>query len=460
MADLIDCWASADADERAAILAHMDDATVATLLHDPFIPRPDQQAPPGDWRVWLILAGRGWGKTKTCAEDVGHYGMTHPGSRIAIVASTYADGRDTCVEGDSGLLSVLHPSCIARWNRSLGELLLTNGSRYKLYSAEKPSRMRGPQYHRAWCDELAAWTKAQEAWDMLMMGLRLGDNPQCVVATTPRPTEIIKRLKNDPTTYLTSGRTYDNLDNLAPAFIRQILAKYEGTRLGRQELEAQILDDNPDALWKRDEMIERHRASDMPPLARVVVGVDPAVTAGASSNETGIIVAGLGQDGCGYILQDCSLKDTPERWASEAVAAYHRHHADRIIGETNQGGDLIEAMLRSVSANVAYKSVRASRGKVARAEPVAALYEQGRVKHVGILRELEDQLCNWTPGEPSPDRMDALVWCLTELFRLDETRIAPRAHSLDDPPEERAEARRIIEITPRADWGEDDAMDW
>lgn len=382
--------------------------------------RPAQTAPPGDWRSWLILAGRGWGKTLTGAGDVARYGLANPGSRIAIVARTFADARDTCVDGDSGLLSCLPRHEIAAWNRSLGELILRNGTRYKLFSADEPERLRGPQHHRAWSDELGAWGNSAaerdwpQAWDMLQMGLRLGADPRNVVTTTPRPTKLIRHLIGDGMTALTRGKTLENAANLAPQFLDQIVARYAGTRLGRQELDAELLEDVPGALWTWAMLDNRRPAPD---LARVVVAVDPAVTSGEGSDETGMVVAGLGVDGRGYVLADRSCRLSPDGWARRAVAAFDEFKADVIVAEANNGGDLVEQTIRTVRRNVPYKRVHASRGKQTRAQPVAALYEQGKVSHVETFPELDEQLTSWTPESgTSPDRLDALVWALTHLM--------------------------------------------
>jgi len=251
---------------------------------------------------------------------------------------------------------------------------------------------------------------------MLLFGLRLGSDPRCVVTTTPRPTKQIKDLIADPTCRVTRGSTYENRANLAPAFFSQIVRRYEGTRLGRQELLAEILDDNPGALWRRPD-IDDHKIATLPgELRRIVVAVDPAVTSSEDSDETGIIVAGVGHDGRGYVLDDMSLRGTPHQWGTQAVAAYSKYKADRLVAENNNGGEMVEHTVRTVDPNVSYKGVHASRGKVIRAEPIAALYEQGRVHHVGSFPELEDQLCQWEPGMASPDRLDALVWALSELM--------------------------------------------
>lgn len=266
----------------------------------------------------------------------------------------------------------------------------------------------------AWVDELAAF-RYDDAWDQLMFGLRLGKQPQVMVTTTPRPTKLMRKLLKAPTTVVTKGTTYENIANLSQAFFDQIIDKYQGTRLGRQELLAEILEDSEGALWKREEMIEAYRVVKHPTLARVVVAIDPATTSIEDSSETGIVVAGRDGNGHVYVLEDLSLRASPQKWAEAAVTAYHKYGADRIVAETNQGGDLVEHTIRNVDRSVAYKKVTASRGKVLRAEPIAALYEQGKAHHVGAFPYLEDQMCQWEQGQASPDRLDALVWSLTEL---------------------------------------------
>lgn len=380
------------------------------------IARPNQLPPTGNWIYWLLMAGRGFGKTRVGAEWVSDLARRHPGIRIAGIAPTASDARDTMVEGESGVLSVSPAYNRPVYEPSKRRVTWSNGSTLTLYSAEEPNRLRGPQHHYLWADELAAW-KYPETWDMALFGLRLGDHPRAIVTTTPRPVKLIRDLVCDPGCVTVTGTTYENRDNLAPAFFETIIRKYEGTRLGRQELNAEILDDIDGALWTRG-MIEsaRIRHDQIPVLVRVVVAIDPAVTAGEGSDETGIVVCGLGSDGVGYVLEDLSLSSSPLEWARAAIGAYRRHRADRVIGESNNGGDLIEAVLRTVDPSVSYRSVHATRGKLIRAEPIAALYEQGRIRHVGAFPDLEDQLCEWLPGMSSPDRMDALVWAFTELM--------------------------------------------
>jgi phage terminase large subunit-like protein len=301
------------------------------------------------------------------------------------------------------------------YNRSIGEIILKNKSRIKLFSGEEPDRLRGPQFHGGWFDELAAF-KYAEAFDQYKFGLRLGEHPQTVITTTPRPTKQIRELAKREDVRVVRGSTFDNAANLSESALAELRLRYEGTKLGRQELYGEIIDDNDHALWNRRN-IDENRETTPPPLARIVVAIDPAVTSSDDSDETGIVVAGVANDGHYYILEDVSLKASPEKWARQAVEAYHRWKADRIIGETNNGGDMIEALLRQVDSRVSYKKVTATRGKAVRAEPIAALYEQKRAHHVGVFPNLEDQMCNWTiDDKSSPDRMDAMVWALTELM--------------------------------------------
>ena len=380
--------------------------------------RPKQLTPHGEWSIWLILAGRGWGKTLTGAQDMAWFGLSNPESRIAIIAPTFADGRDTCVEGESGLLSILNDETIANYNRSLGEVVLHNGSRFKTFSADSPERLRGPQHHRAWCDELGSW-KYTETWDQLMFGLRLGQNPKVVITTTPKPIPIIKELAKRKDVLVTSGSTFENEKNLADAAVVALRERYAGTRLGRQELFAEILEDVEGSLWSRD-MLQSAMLKfneKLPDFKRVVVAVDPAVTANKDSNETGIVICATDHKGQYYVLNDISGVYTPDTWAKKTVEAYESYKADKVIAEVNNGGDLVQKVVKTVDPNVNYKAVRATRGKFVRAEPIAALYEQKRVKHVNRFSLLEDQLCTYNPeiSSISPDRLDALVWGLTEL---------------------------------------------
>ncbi len=403
------------------LLLELPDDQLAALAYDFHVwGRTSQVAPPGDWRVWLLLAGRGFGKTRSGAEWVRMLAEEKRAKRIALVAPTAQDLRNVMIEGESGILAISHPKYRPSFEPSRLRLEWSDGAVAYGFSADEPDRLRGPQHDAAWCDEVAAW-RHPEAWDMMMMGLRLGSDPRVVATTTPKPTALIRRLASETTTVVTKGTSWENKGNLAPAFLAEIVKRYEGTRLGRQELEAEILDDTPNALWTR-EMIERARVDRVPPFLRVVVAIDPAVTSSRESDETGIVVAAIGNDRVAYVLEDASDRHRPEEWARRAIALYRKFGADRVVGETNNGGDLVEATLRAVDRAVSYKGVRASRGKVVRAEPVAALYEQGRVKHRGAFPTLEDQMCAFTSdfdrarADYSPDRVDALVWAITELM--------------------------------------------
>ena len=389
----------------------------------PAVARPNQLRPPGDWwQIWLLLAGRGFGKTRTLAEWVCDQAASGQASRIALVAATAADARDVLVEGESGILAVAPPWCRPIYEPSKRRLTWPNGVIATTFSAEEPDRLRGPQHDAAVCDELASWSHP-ETWDMLQFGLRLGRKPRCLIATTPRPTKLLRELlaREGHDVVVTRGSSYDNKANLAPAFFAQIVKKYEGTRLGRQELNAELLEDTPGALWSQG-LIDGTRISAAPELTCIVVAIDPAATSGEDADETGVVVVGQDKDGQGYVLADCSGRYTPIEWARIAISAYRTHHADRIVAERNNGGDMVEATLRMVDQNVPVTTVWASRGKVTRAEPISALYEQGRMHHVGTFPQLEDQMTNFTSDFDreaagySPDRLDAMVWAATELL--------------------------------------------
>lgn len=404
-------------EQRAELLSSLSESEAEALFYDwPEWARPNQLPPAGAWRTWLLMAGRGFGKTRCGAEWVRGRAEVSPTARIALVAPTAADARDVMVEGESGILACCPPDNRPLYEPSKRRLTWPSGAMATTYSADEPDRLRGPQHTDAWADEIAAW-KYPESWDMLMFGLRLGTDPRAVVTTTPKPVRVVRDLLAAGTTEATRGSTYENRDNLAPAFLEQIVAKYEGTRLGRQELAGELLDDIPGALWTRA-MVDASLVADAPEMVRVVVAIDPAVTSGEDSDETGIIVAGRGVDGRAYVLDDLTCRLSPDGWANRAVGAYDTHAADRIVAEVNNGGDLVERVVRTVSPRVSYKKVHASRGKRVRAEPIAALYEQDKVSHVGGFPELEDQMCAFVPEgmDGSPDRVDALVWALTELM--------------------------------------------
>jgi len=405
--------------ERIKAIKNLSEKEAESLLYDwEFWARPKQLPPDWEWYIWLLLSGRGGGKTRTGVELVRKWAW-EGFSPIALVGQTKADVRDTMVEvGDSAILKICPPWFQPDYESSKRRLTFPNGVLAIIYSGDEPEQLRGPQHQKAWVDELAKFKYPQEAWDNLMFGLRIGEKPQAVVTTTPKPIKVIKGLIADKRTAVTQGHTLENQDNLAPDFLKYILRKYEGTRLGRQELAGEVLDDNPDALWQRDQ-IESLRVTEHPDLARIVVAIDPAVSTGEESSETGIIVAGIAPHmGAmhGYILADLTIKGTPKQWATAAVTGYHSNQADRVIGEVNNGGDMVESTVKTIDKDIPFKQVHASKGKYTRAEPVSALYEQGRIHHVGFFPDLEDQLCEWVPGDVSPDRLDALVWAITELM--------------------------------------------
>ncbi len=407
------------------------------------IARPDQLAPGtlraadirDDWTFWLLLAGRGWGKTRVGAEWVCEMARANPGTHGALVAPTFPDAQKVMLSygledqpDASGILAVSPLDFRPVYEMSRNRLVWPNGTVADLYTAEEPGRLRGPQHHWAWVDEIAAWEKEQAAWDQLLFGLRLGKHPRACITTTPKPIAIVRQIMVDPATVTTRGRTLDNRANLAPAFFDSVVRKYEGTRLGRQELDGEILSDAEGALWSGD-MIERLRIRDHPTLLRTVVAIDPAVSNNEGSDETGIVSVGIGKCRCksnghpveemhAFVLEDASGKFSPDAWARRAVKCYRDRHADRIVAEVNNGGALVEVNLRTVDPHIAYTAVHAAQAKRPRAEPVAALYEQGKVHHVGGFAKLEDQMTTWEAlsGQRSPDRMDALVWALTELM--------------------------------------------
>jgi phage terminase large subunit-like protein len=406
--------------------------------------RTEQIFPEADWDVAFFMAGRGAGKTRSGAEDTSEYARSHEDARLALVGPTFPDVRDTMIEGESGLLSVLPPSALKggsvedAWNRSMGELFFSNGTRAKAFSSEKPDRLRGPQHHRAWVDEPASFRDAHQGdalgttWNNLMLGLRLGERPRVVVTGTPKRVRLVREILARPRLHLVRGSTYDNLGNLAPTFRETILSQYEGTRIGRQELLGELLEDVEGALWRQADIDATRVQATIDELAprwqRAVVAIDPAVTSGEDADETGLIAAARTEDAwcptCGavaqahaYVLADESCRVSPDAWARRAVELYDHIEGDRILGEVNNGGDLVELTLRTVDAGVPFTKVHASRGKRTRAEPIAALYEQGRVHHAGTFADLEEQMTTWTAdsGE-SPDRLDALVWALTDLL--------------------------------------------
>lgn len=419
---LVDQMRAMPAIEQQKILDGLSEDQAEDLLYQwsGWMARPAQEIPEGVWSYWLILAGRGFGKTRTGAETVREWVKTN--QYVNLIGATSDDARDIMVEGESGLLAICPKDERPYYKKHESKLEWPNGASSLIFTADKPDRLRGKQHCKLWADELAAW-RYMDAWDQAKFGLRLGDNPQAIITTTPRPLKILRDIMADPRAVITKGSTYDNKANLAGSFFDSIITRYEGTRIGRQELNAELLEDIPGALWSR-KSIDDHRKSPkaMPDMDRIVVSIDPSVTNNEGSDETGIICAGKGVDGEAYVWADSSGRMSPGEWGSAAVSLYKSEMADIIVAESNNGGDMVIDTVKSVDANVNVKKVHASRGKVTRAEPIAALYEQGRVHHVGALDTLEDQMVSFTSDFDrksqgySPDRVDALVWAITELF--------------------------------------------
>jgi len=406
--------------DRRDIVSLLSEDDALALLHDwrNFNARPEQVAPDGEWDIWAIIAGRGFGKTRAGSEWVREQ-VKSGRKRIALIAETQRDLEQVVVEGDSGILAVCPPDERPTYTKKPVKLLFPNGAVALGYNGTEPDQLRGPQFDAAWCDELAKWRYARETWDQLQFALRLGDDPRVLVTTTPRPIELIKSIVSggEGRVKVTSGRTADNFLNLAPAFVDKLTKKYGGTRLGRQELEAEILGDLPGALWSMT-TLDTYRKKTAE-CDRIVVAVDPAASNNPDSDEHGIIVAGReGQEG--RILEDATMQGSPTEWARRTVSLYRSWQADAVVVEVNQGGDMVKHTLLTIDPHVNVIEVRASRGKHVRAEPIAALYEQGRIAHVGAFPELESQMTQMTihgfEGVGSPDRVDALVWALSELF--------------------------------------------
>jgi phage terminase large subunit-like protein len=435
----------ANLSDRRRWLAGLTAWELEAFAHDwLFWARDDQLPPEADgWTTWAFIGGRGAGKTRAGAEWVralaaGHRAVTDAAhGRIALVGETHADVRDVMIEGVSGLLAIHPRRERPEWVPSRRRLTFANGAIAQTFSAEEPDSLRGPQFDAAWCDEVGKWRYAEEAWDMLQLGMRLGVEPRVMATTTPRPVPLIRRLLADPATVVTRAATRANAYNLAPSFLKAMVQAYGGTRLGRQELDGELIAERSDALWTRA-MLEGARIRQLPPLARVCVAVDPPASSGRHADACGIIVAGItprdgGEEGVVHVLEDCTLaRVKPTEWAARAAAAYHRWQADAVVVEINQGGDMAVSVLAQVDAGLPVTAVRATRGKYLRAEPVAALYARGRARHVGAFPELEDEMCDFGPGGltsgRSPDRLDALVWAATHLAL--ERRGGPRVRGL------------------------------
>ena len=403
--------------ERQARLDELPEEVKAHLKwHWPFWARPNQLAPEGNWQTWLALAGRGFGKTEAGAQWVRQ--RVNEGARsIALVAETQKDLEEVMV---ARLLKISPPDEMPKVRYKPVRITWPNGAEALGYNGTEPDQLRGPEFDTAWVDELAKYRYARDLWDMLQFTMRKGDDPRVFVTTTPRPIPVLREIIADPSTVITRGKTMDNAANLAPSFMKAVIDRYSGTRLGRQELYAEMLDDVPGALWTRN-MLDETRIKEEPNCRRIVVAVDPSGTAGDDGgDDVGIVIAGLGIDGRGYVLGDWSCNLSPDGWGRRVGEAYGHYKADRIVAERNFGGAMVEAVIKAVNKKLPVTLVTASRGKVARAEPIAALYEQGRISHVGSFAQLEDQLCSMTPsgymGDNSPDRADALVWALSELM--------------------------------------------
>lgn len=428
-----DWLACATQDERESFLNDLSDGALMALPYLFEFWALDHQLPPeGDWRTWVIMGGRGAGKTRAGSEwvrsEVEGAGPLDPGRsrRVALVGETIDQVREVMVFGESGILACSPPDRRPVWEAGRRRLVWPNGAIAQVFSAHEPESLRGPQFDAAWVDELAKWKKAEDTWDMLQFGLRLGTHPRQCVTTTPRNVGVLKQILKNPSTVTTHAPTEANRAYLAKSFLDEVRTRYADTRLGRQELDGVLLEDTEGALWTMA-MLDKHRlGSDTPVLDRIVVAVDPPVTGHKGSDECGIVVAGVFAKGPpgdwkAVVLEDASVTAaSPSEWAEAALSAMERHQADRLVAEVNQGGDLVESVIRQIDAAVPYKAVRATRGKVTRAEPVAALYEQGRVSHAGNMAALEDQMCRMTShgyeGKGSPDRVDALVWALHELI--------------------------------------------
>ena len=432
-------WLDARPDQQASILRRLKEAGRDRVAYEwGWLARPGQKAPGGDWRVWLMMAGRGFGKTRAGAEWVRGIAEADPKARIALVGATLGEARRVMVEGASGILAIAPHWCRPVFYPALRKLTWPNGAVATLFGAAEPESLRGPQFSHGWADEIAKWPFAEGAWDNLMMAMRLGRRPQVMATTTPRPVALVRRLVADAaagSVVVTRGRTADNRANLADGFVEAMERSYGGTRLGRQELDGELIEEVEGALWSRD-LIERCRVAHVPgagdgvALHRVVVAVDPP--ASAHGDACGIVVAGVGGDGLAYVIADASVEGcSPEQWARAVAAAATVHGADKVVAEANNGGAMVESVLRAADEMLPVKLVHASRGKVARAEPVAALYEAGRVAHRGAFAQLEDEMCGLLTGGGyvgpgrSPDRADALVWALTELMlgRRGEARV-------------------------------------
>ncbi len=414
--------------QRDSIIATLTDDEAVSASSDWFLAARREQMPPlWNWFVWIILAGRGFGKNWTGAHWLINEHIEGRAENSAIVAATASDLRKYCLEGPSGIMSLAPNWFYPDYQPSKTRLVWPNGVETQLFTSEKPERLRGPNLDKVWCDEMAAWQRLDEAWHMLQLCLRHGKEPQAVITTTPKPRAILRDLikRKDTDVAVTRGSTYDNVANLAPRFVAEIITQYKGTRLERQEIYGELLDEFEGALWSY-KILDECRDTEHPILRRVGIGVDPAIASQEGSDLTGIITGGLSDNRHGWVTGDHSLRASPERWASKVVERYRALTADFVVAEKNQGGEMVEATIKAVDDSVNVILVHASKGKIARAEPIAAFYEQHRIHHVGTFPDLEDEMCLFMPGETnvqqfktmgkSPDRADALVWLMSELM--------------------------------------------
>lgn len=431
--------ATLDEDSRNDIISTLTDNEAINASTDWFLQARREQMPPQwDWFIWVVMAGRGWGKNWTGSNWLVNEHIARRAKNSGIIAATSADLRRFCINGPSGILSIAPPWFRPEYKPATSMLIWPDGAVTSLFTSEIPDRLRGPNLDKVWCDELAAWRYLDETWEMLQLCLRYGTSPQCVVTTTPRPRKILKnlvgRVRSDDLpngdVTISHGSTYDNADNLAGRFVKEIIAQYKGTRLERQEIFGELLPEFEGALWSYS-LLDECRVSESPTLNRIGVGVDPAISSEEGSDLTGIVAAGLGPERHGYVLGEHSLRASPEGWARKVVTVYDELKADFIVAEKNQGGEMVEATIKAIDDSVNVILVHASRGKITRAEPIAALYEQHRVHHIGTFPDLEDEMTLFLPGriKKSPDRTDALVWVLTELMG-GVNKVAPRIRQL------------------------------
>lgn len=378
--------------------------------------RSNQTPPEGNWKTWLIMAGRGFGKTRTGAETIQQWVEEGLYKRIALISNSRFEAQAVMVNGESGICNIANKLMRPKFIKNEWSLIWPNGAMAQLFGAEYCEKLRGPQFDLVWIDELGKFKNQEALWNQVQLCLRLGKKPRTIITTTPKPSKFLENLINDKTVFVTRGTTFDNYENLSTNFIEQIKNKYTNTTLGQQEIYGQYLSENDGALWKRN--LINYKKPESSDWRRIIIAIDPATTYHEHSDETGIIAAGLNNDGYVYVLEDLSGKFSPNDWAQKVIQEYHHHHADCIVVETNKGGDLVEKVLKAIDSNIPFKGVVATKGKITRAEPIAALYEQKKIFHIKPFHKLEQQLCTYVASKSSksPDRMDALVWAITDLM--------------------------------------------